>query len=147
MLCILAMGLALLCPLSLVGCTATAPKAPEGQPASSPGSDRTGARGAEHTGGTDRLEKKPSSEPEKPGKKADFWYKRFHPYMKPELRREYMQTPVQERFRRYGELLLDYQRREALLEPVKGKLDPKALSQYYRLNSLAECRTFVETLR
>jgi len=43
----------------------------------------------------------------------DFWYERFHEHMSVEMRRAYLATPREERFARFGDVLLAIERREA----------------------------------
>lgn len=48
-----------------------------------------------------------------PSYAPDFWYERFHEHMSVEMRRAYLATPREERFARFGDVLLAIERREA----------------------------------
>jgi len=82
-----------------------------------------------------------------PARRMDYWLQRFRDYMTPEEVSRYLATPEERRFEVFGQKLLDYQRREALIEPFKERLArerPELLQEYYRLASYDEAKAFVD---
>jgi hypothetical protein len=73
----------------------------------------------------------------------DYWYDRFHEYMPEDVRGRYLATPPEERFRAFGEVLLDYQRRDAALDPYRARLDRADLERYHALPDLESCARFL----
>ena len=74
---------------------------------------------------------------------GDFWLERFEGYMTSEFREEYLATPPDERFGRFGEALLEYHRREALLLRSGLELDEADLLAYRRLPSIEASEEFL----
>lgn len=74
----------------------------------------------------------------------DYWVKRFGAYMSPAFLQEYLATPDDERFAKYGEKLLDFQRRESLLEKEGGRLGKAEIEQYRALPDYEASRRFLE---
>src|SRR5207253_1557134 len=79
-----------------------------------------------------------------PAEPGDYWLARFGPYMSAEERRAYEATPEPDRYERFGGKLLEYQRREELLEPYRGRLDAAKIEEYRRLPDFESCRRFLE---
>jgi hypothetical protein len=63
--------------------------------------------------------------------------------MSSELKREYLATPEEERFDRFGLRLLDFQLREELLLEHQEDLKREEKDQYRRLPSAEACRRFI----
>jgi len=83
-------------------------------------------------------------EPVEPGLgHPDHWSEIYGVYMTPELRREYLATPEDERFDRFGLLLLDYRLREDLLQEHQEDLTREEKDRYRRLTSADACRRFI----
>jgi hypothetical protein len=75
---------------------------------------------------------------------ADYWVLRFGAYMTPAFRASYLATPEDERFAKFGEKLLDYERREELLEARGKGLSEAEIEQYRRLPDYEASRRFLE---
>lgn len=75
--------------------------------------------------------------------KPDAWYDAYSGYMIRDTQREYLSTPEDERFERFGLLLLDYQLREDLLRKHQDELTRDDQDAYRRLPSAEECRKFI----
>ena len=87
--------------------------------------------------------------PEEPVDGEDFFVRRYADYLDPEVRDEYERTPPEDRFARYGPLLLDLQAREELLASVRPELQPSDgdLREYYDQESYDACARLVARWR
>jgi hypothetical protein len=74
---------------------------------------------------------------------SDYWLDRFGGYMRPEERALFRATPESRRFERFGEALLGYERREALLEPYVDQLGPDEIAAYRRLPDMTATRAWL----
>jgi len=75
--------------------------------------------------------------------RPDHWSETYGAYMTPELKREYLGCPEDERFDRFGLRLLDFQLREELLQEHQDDLTREEKDQYRRLPTAEACRRFV----
>ena len=75
---------------------------------------------------------------------SDFFYIELRDYMDPALRKRYLATPEADRLDRFGDTLMDFHRRQALLEANEGKLSPEEIRRYKRLEDLEACYRFLE---
>jgi hypothetical protein len=83
-------------------------------------------------------------QPVEPGLgRPDHWSETYGAYMSPELKRDYLATPEEERFDRFGLRLLDFQLREELLLEHQEDLKREEKDQYRRLTSAEACRRFI----
>ncbi len=83
-------------------------------------------------------------EPVEPGiGKPDHWSETYGAYMSPELKREYLLTPEDERFERFDMRLLDFELREQLLLAHQDELTREEKDAYRRLPDAQACRRFV----
>jgi hypothetical protein len=64
--------------------------------------------------------------------------------MSTELKVEYLSTPEGERFEKYGERLLEFQRREALLDPHRAALSAAEVERYRALPDYESSVRFLE---
>jgi hypothetical protein len=71
--------------------------------------------------------------PPAPAAPSDYWVNRFGGYMSPAFKAEYLATPPDERFAKYGDRLLDFQRREDALEPYRDRLSRAEIEKYRSL--------------
>ncbi len=127
------------------GATATPPG---GGPGAAPGAGPGTGAGAGANGNGQLLGSGPGENGTgTPARRMDYWLQRFRDYMTPEEVSRYLATPEERRFEVFGQKLLDYQRREALIEPFKERLArerPELLQEYYRLASYDEAKAFVD---
>ena len=79
-----------------------------------------------------------------PAEPGEYWLVRFGRYMSADERRAYEGTPEADRYERFGARLLEYQRRDELVEPVRGRLDAESVREYERLPDYEACRKFLE---
>ncbi len=83
-------------------------------------------------------------EPVEPGiGRPDHWSENYGSYMSPELKREYLRTPEEERFERFGLRILDFQLREQFLLAHQEDLTREEKDAYRRLPDADSCRRFV----
>ena len=83
-------------------------------------------------------------EPVEPGiGRPDHWSETYGVYMSPELKREYLMTPEDERFERFGLRILDFQLREQFLLAHQHDLTREEKDAYRRLPDAEACRRFV----
>lgn len=83
-------------------------------------------------------------EPVEPGiGKPDHWSETYGAYMSPDLKREYLSTPEDERFERFGLRLLDFELREQLLLAHQEDLTREEKDAFRRLPDADACRRFV----
>jgi hypothetical protein len=83
-------------------------------------------------------------EPVEPGiGRPDYWSETYGAYMTPELKREYLATPEDERFEQFGLRLLDFELREQLLLAHQEDLTREEKDAYRRLPDADACRRFV----
>jgi hypothetical protein len=79
-----------------------------------------------------------------PSAPPDYWVNRFGGYMSPEFKARYLATPEEKRFEVFGEKLLEFQRREALLDEVRDKLDRSDIEKYRALPDYESSVRFLE---
>ena len=79
----------------------------------------------------------------------DFFVRRYAAYLDEETKQEYERTPPEDRFARYGPLLLDLQAREELLAAVRPELQPSEedLREYYAQEDYDACARLVARWR
>jgi hypothetical protein len=83
-------------------------------------------------------------EPVEPGiGRPDYWSETYGAYMSPELKREYLATPEDERFDRFGVRLLDFELREHFLLAHQEDLTREEKDAYRRIRDADESRRFV----
>jgi hypothetical protein len=83
-------------------------------------------------------------EPVEPGiGRPDYWSETYGAYMSPELKREYLLTPEDERFERFGLRILDFELREQFLLAHQDELTREEKDAYRRLPDADACRRFV----
>ncbi|RME72736.1 MAG: hypothetical protein D6776_08205 [Planctomycetota bacterium] len=95
----------------------------------------------EATASVENVAPPPAPSPEtQPG---DYWLERFGDYMQPAERELYLATPPAERYDRFADRILEWQRREALLEPYRDRLTPEEIAAYRRLPDLPSARAWL----
>jgi hypothetical protein len=75
--------------------------------------------------------------------RRDAWFDAFQGYMPVEMQRDYLGTPEDDRFERFGLRLLDFQLREDLLREHHDELTRDEQDFYRRLPSAEACRRYV----
>lgn len=75
--------------------------------------------------------------------KRDAWFDAFQSYMSLDMQRDYLGTPEDERFERFGLRLLDFQLREDFLREHQDELTRDEQDSYRRLPSAEACRHYV----
>ncbi len=88
----------------------------------------------------------PIEVPKENGPETDHWIRSFGPYMSDEFRAAYLATEEKDRFRLHGERLLDFARREFILEGAKVNLTKSELEHFYRLEDAEASKTYVREL-
>lgn len=107
-----------------------------GEPTGAPGASAATAPG--HAGAAGQPASKPPPAP-------DYWVSRFGGYMSPEFRAEYLSIPDEkERFRKYGEKLLEFQKREQLLEQYRDRLSRTEVERYRALPDYEASLKFIQ---
>ena len=130
--------------LALAGCPSPEPAKPQPMVATQPTATTAtaGAASSSASGGTT------AASSGAPGAKTppppDFWVNRFGGYMTPSFRQEYLDTPEDERFHKYGDKLLEFQRREKLLDPYRARLSPTEIEQYRALPDYDSSQKFID---
>ena len=82
--------------------------------------------------------------PAGPSAGPDYYFDRFGGYMSADLRARYLATPPDERFRRFGEQILDWERRDAALEPYRARLSARDLDRYRALPDVESAQRFLD---
>ena len=97
-------------------------------------------------GADENPEPEPIRVPESGADEPDHWVKTFGAYMSDEFRAAYLATPEGERFRVHGERLLDFARREFILESARVDLTKSELDHFYALGDADACKAYVAEL-
>jgi hypothetical protein len=112
--------------VSLLGCQGPQPEPPS-PPQTSP-----------------RIEPEPDKDPADASLgPPDHFYEAYQDYMDPAQRREYLKTPEDERFARFGYQLLDYELRASLLRQHEEELTREERDAYKQLPTAKACREFI----
>ena len=97
--------------------------------------------------GADEVDDTPTIEtPTADSAGSDHWIKTFGPYLSEEWKAAYLATPEADRFEVYGERLLDFHRREVILEGARVNLTKAELQRFYGLSDAEACRAYVGEL-
>ncbi len=121
------------CVLFLLVALASCNEPPPAEPTARPG-----------VGGSAMIGGGLEDQPVEPGLgRPDHWSETYGAYMAPDFKREYLSTPEDERFDRFGLRLLDFQLREELLLEHQEDLKREEKDQYRRLPTAEACRHFI----